>query len=158
MRWILSNHVNESNYWQLEGAAHSMEIRYSKHAQSFRMNTGEKRLYFMERTGFFQSKLLITSEYHVMAAECYFFKSKFAGILLIHNEKYEFRADGYQLSVWRKDKILLGHTIIENLESLDIFEFGALLFSFTSIQQQQNYKNMLPTQNFSNSSMHVPNS
>jgi hypothetical protein len=156
MKWKLTSQVNQSNHWQFEGADHSVELRYSKHARSFRLNTGEKRLFFMERTGFFQSKLLITSEYHVMVAECYFIKNRFAGILQLNNAKYEFRADGTQLSILKKDKTLLGHTIIENLESLDIFEFGALLFSFTSLLQQNN-KNIVLQQNFSNNALRLPN-
>ena len=140
MKWTLTKKVNHSDHWQLEGIDHPIELRYNPQARSFRLNAGQKRIYFLERTGFFQSKLLITTEYNVKAGECYFIKNRFSGILQHDNYKYEFRVNRDHISLCEKNKEPFDRVDIDNLDNLDNFEFCALLFAFTILRHQIVYR------------------
>ena len=119
--------MSHSDYWQLEGAEQPVELRYNAQARSFRLNG---RLYFLERAGFFQSKMRITTEYNVKAGECYFNKSRFAGILHFENSKYDFKVEGDQVTLSEKNNPPFAQITITSLDNLDHFEFVALLFTF----------------------------
>jgi len=129
-----------ADHWHLEGMVHPIELRYNSEARSFRLNYGQSRLYFLERIGFFQSKLLITTEYNVEAGACYFLKNRFAGILQLEDKKYEFRLNEDHISLSEKNKVAIGQVDIDTLGRLDHFEFGALLFAFANLQHIQKAK------------------
>jgi hypothetical protein len=135
MKWTLIKQVNQADHWLLEDTEHPVELRYNSQARSFWLNTGQRRLYFLERTGFFQSKMLIAREYNVHAGECYFIRNRFAGILQIENNKYEFKVSGDHIKLSLKNKLPFGHITIKGPDTLDNFEFVALLFAFANLQQ-----------------------
>jgi hypothetical protein len=135
MKWIRTTKMSHSNHWMLEGAERPVELRYNAEARSFRLNVGESRLYFLERTGFFHSKMLITAEYNVMVGECLFIKNRFAGILQCESSKYEFRVKEDHISLSLRNTPPFAQLIIEDIDNLDHFEFVALLFAFSNLQQ-----------------------
>lgn len=112
------------------------ELKYNKQAHSFRLNTNEKRLFFLEKAGFLQSKLLLKTEYSVAVGEIYFVKNGAAGIIRLNNEKYAFYINAGRISFYRR-KNRVAEVRIGNFSNPDLFEFSALLFSLIKVQQEK---------------------
>lgn len=128
MRWALTESTNQFHCWKFELAESIAELKYNKKASSFRITAGDKRLFFIERTGLLQSKFIVRTEYSVITGEVYPVRNWHSGIVALENKKY---------SYWLKDNLLILSSKKEGLsiaieandiEKTDQNELCALLF------------------------------
>lgn len=127
MRWNLSQSTDQFNRWVLEQSENA-EIKYNKESHSFRITASDKRLFFIDKTGFFQNRFLIRTEYSVIAAEI-LPKKMHSGVVVFENKKYHYDLMENSMVVSRsKDDFLLS-VKIDDITSLDQCQLSALLFS-----------------------------
>ena len=127
MRWNLTQSTDQFNRWKL---AHSetAEIKYNKESHSFRITASDKRLFFIDKTGFFQNKFLIRTEYSVTAAEIHPRKMN-SGFIVFENKKYHYELTENLMIVSRnRDDFSLSFGI-ETMANSDQSQLFALLFS-----------------------------
>jgi hypothetical protein len=136
MRWVLSNTLNQSHYWILNGSDPKVELRYNSEAHSIRLNIPDKRLFFLERGGFLQNRILLKTEYNVVAGEHYCSRNWRTGILIQDKQKLSFSVDSDRLLLWTRQKELFVESTIEGLKGLDLFEFSGLLFALGKIYRR----------------------
>jgi hypothetical protein len=128
MRWDLIKTLNDSHHWMLHDDDAPAGLRYNKESHSIRLTTDDKRLFFLEKTGVLQSKMLLRTEYSVITGESYFGNNRLSGILVINENKYSFTVEKDHLKLFRRHHEMVTDTNIEGLGQLDLFEFSALLF------------------------------
>lgn len=127
MRWNLTQPADQFNRWQLE-ESETAEVKYNKESHSFRITASDKRLFFIDKTGFFQNKFLIRTEYSIIAAEI-LPKKMNSGVMVFDNKKYHYELTEHSITVSRnKDNFLLSFEI-DDTTLLDQVQLFALLFS-----------------------------
>lgn len=129
MRWDLTSTLNDSNHWTLSEDERKAGLRYNKEARSLRLNTDDRRLFFLEKTGVVQSRILLRTEYSVIIGESYFGKNRLSGILNVNENKYSFNITGDRLKLLNRKKELVSEIHIPHIQKLELFEFTALLFA-----------------------------
>ena len=100
-----------------------------------RLTAADKRLFFLERTGMFQTRILLKTEYSVVVGEAYFIKSWSQGILVLDGTKFKFSVKNKQLSIFDRQKQLVAESKIEDFDKADVYEFSALLFGLAWVSQ-----------------------
>jgi hypothetical protein len=128
MRWSLAQPTNQFHYWKLEQDDSSSDLKYNTNALSFRLTAGDKRLFFIEKTGFLQNKFLIRTEYSVVTGEILPTKNWCSGIVAFENKKYNFSLQENSIILSSKKEGVLPRIEITETESLTQPEFYALLF------------------------------
>jgi hypothetical protein len=128
MRWTLIQSTNQLHYWRLEQDEYSTEIKYNHPAQSFRQTAGDKRLFFIEKTGFLRHKFLIRTEYSVIAGEILPLRNWHSGMVIFEEKKYHFFLKGCLLTLASKKQDFFLSIEIADSNSLNPSEFYALLF------------------------------
>ena len=128
MRWDLTNTLNESHHWTLNEDEAKAGLRYNKEAHSIRLTTNDRRLFFLEKTGVLQSKILHRTEYSVIIGESYFEKNRLSGIMIVNENKYSFTISGDRLKLFDRKKQLVSEINVDHIQQLELFEFAALLF------------------------------
>jgi hypothetical protein len=126
MRWNLTQSTGHFNRWRLE-QNETAEIKYNKESHSFRITASDKRLFFIDKTGFFQNKFLIRTEYSVIAGEI-FPKKMFSGIVVFENKKYSYVLKENSILLSSKKGGLALTVELNTINKLDQPEFYALLF------------------------------
>jgi hypothetical protein len=137
MRWVLHHTMNQSNVWTMNEPDANAELKYNKEGHSFRLKAGDKRLFFLERKGLFQNRMLLKTEYNVVVGETNFTRNGHAGQLEIDGEKFNFTIKGNELHLFNKDHKLVDITTINELSQLDMYELSALLFGLGRISHHQ---------------------
>jgi len=135
MQWTLNNTCNQSHYWSLDGHDRKAELRYNKEAHSIRLNAGDRRLFFMERTGLRQQRILLKTEYSVVIGESQFRNSE-SGHLVIDGEKFTFARENGTVRLFNRDQRLIAESFIQSGEPLDLYEFSALLFGLGKVNSE----------------------
>jgi hypothetical protein len=128
MRWALIQATNQFHYWKLEQDDSSSDLKYNANALSFRLNAGDKRLFFIEKAGFLQNKFLIRTEYSVVTGEILPMKNWRSGIVVLENKKYNFSLQENSIILSSKKEGILSPIEITETQSLTPPEFYALLF------------------------------
>lgn len=138
MRWDLTNTLNDSNHWVLNEDKAKAGLRYNKEAHSIRLNTDDRRLFFLEKTGVLQSNMLLRTEYSVVVGESYFGKNRLSGIMVVNENKYSFEVKDDRLKLFNKQKKEVVSDIhIKYIQNLEQFEFAGLLFASALIAGKQ---------------------
>jgi hypothetical protein len=128
MRWALTHSTNQFQYWKLEQDELSAELKYNNQAQSFRLTAGDKRLFFIEKTGFLQNKFLIRTEYSVVAGTILPTKNRHSGIIIFENKKYNYFLKENLLALSSKKENPSMAIEIADAATMGKSEFYALLF------------------------------
>ena len=140
MRWALTHSANQLHYWKLEQDELTAELKYNKQAQSFRITASDKRLFFIEKTGFLQNKFLLRTEYSVIAGEIFPVRNWHSGIAILDKRKYNyFLKDALLVLASKKENFSLAIEI-DSASILNQTEFCALLFGTLRIVAKS-YKN-----------------
>jgi len=129
MRWAITHTTTQLHYWKLEEDQFSAELKYNKQAQSFRLTAGDKRLFFIEKTGFLQNKFLLRTEYSVITGEVYPVKNWHSGLATFENRKYHYFLKGNLLELSSKKENFSMTIEVNNADILNDSELCALLFS-----------------------------
>jgi hypothetical protein len=128
MSWIRTQTTNQLHCWKLKDAEFPVELKYNKQVQSIRILADDQRLFFIERTGFLQQKLLLRTEYSVITSEIHPARNWHSGIVVFEGKKYHYLLQGNLLSVSLQKRNTSSSFKIDEALSLDQFEFSALLF------------------------------
>jgi len=135
MRWELNPLLNHFHHWTLFKNNPIAELKYNKESRSMRLTAADKRLFFLERTGVFQTRILLKTEYSVVVGETHFIKNWSQGFLELDGNKFKFIVKNKQLSVFDRQKQLVAECTMEDLGKVDVYEFSALLFGLVRITQ-----------------------
>lgn len=128
MRWSLTEATTQLNCWKLELPHQTAEFKYNKKAHSFRIAAGDKRLFFIEKTGLLQHKFLVRTEYSVIIGEIYPVHGWQSGIVSIDSKKINYKSkDGFLIVSSKKDEFAVALEV-NNITQIDLEEFCALLF------------------------------
>lgn len=128
MRWALTESTNQFHCWKLELAESTAELKYNKKASSFRITAGDRRLFFIERTGLLQSKFMIRTEYSVLIGEVYPVRNWYSGVVAVENKKYNYWLKDNLLVLASKKKDFSVAIEMNDIKKTDQPEFFALLF------------------------------
>ena len=129
MKWVLEHLNDQLQTWQLSGHELTIELKYNCETHVFRLHAGERRLFFLEKTGFVQTKLLLKTEYSIVIGEIHFFKNWNSGVAIIDDHKYHysFKQNSLHLQSFGDDEQY--DLEIDNRSRLDQFNLAALIFS-----------------------------
>ena len=136
MNWFIYKTEGTVRHWVSLENGRRVSLRYNKSLKTFRLNLTEKRIFFLGKAGWLNPRIVLTTEYHVEAGSCLFFKNKRAGALHMGAESCIFRIDEERLSFFTREKRLIDSITIHQLDKLDIFELAALVFA----SAQRNYR------------------
>lgn len=93
MKWILVKHASPSvqKYHLIEGAARKAELKYNLLQQSVRVsNDNTQRVFFMEKTGFWNNRTIFKNEYGVEIGRMSFEKGFHAGHIEVDGNKFHY--------------------------------------------------------------------
>lgn len=137
MKWVLKQSNDELQTWKLIGHEPATELKYNRQAHSFRLHSAEKRLFFIEKTGFVQTKLLLKTEYSIIIGEIHFFKDYHSGVAIIEDRKYHYslKENFLNLQPFRDNESL--HIEIDNSSAPDQFNLAALILSTCRVLESE---------------------
>lgn len=128
MKWALAQQTSQFHCWKLEQNEFYADLKYNKNSYSFRISAKDKRLFFIEKTGFLQHKFLIRTEYSLIIGEILPVKNSNSGFVLFENRKYGYSLTETQLNITSKKENFSTSIDINNTDTPDQNEFCALLF------------------------------
>jgi hypothetical protein len=129
MRWLLTDPFNQHRFWKLEDEQFIAELKYNVQAQSFRLASGDKRLFFIEKAGFLQNKYFLKTEYSIVTAEVSPAKDWHSGFIVIASKKFNYFLKNDLLTLSSKKEIFSMSIEISNANDINQSELFALLFS-----------------------------
>jgi hypothetical protein len=147
MNWNLTNILDDFHQWTLTGYNANVDFRYHSEAQSMRLNTDDKRLFFLEKKGILQSKILLKTEYSVVVGESYFGRNRRTGLLTFGAARYSFAFSSEGLSISDSHKENIFNFDITTSTRPDLFEFSALLFASVIIMHKFIAQARIPVEN-----------
>jgi hypothetical protein len=129
MRWNLTQSTSQFNRWKLE-QTETAEIKYNKESHSFRIIASDKRLFFLDKTGFLQNRFLIRTEYNVIAGEI-LPRKPHSGLVIFENKKYNYLIKEDSIVVYSKKgdfslTIRINGTAVSGQTELYALLFGTL--------------------------------
>jgi len=134
MKWILSHATEGIHQWQLQQDGRVKFLSFHRQRLSLRIAGITKRLFFLNEQGFLQKKILLRSEYGVAIGETIFIDKPVAGHLTLNEQKFFYRCDEGQLSLFDSEKNLLAVSEFDAAMATDKYERYGLLFGFTWLQ------------------------
>lgn len=128
MRWAFIQSDDQLRHWKLEDDQPDAGLSYNPKAHSFRITAQDKRLFFIERTGFLQHKFLLKTEYNIIAGETHPIRNWHSGIAVFENKKYHYLLKENILNLSSKKNHISFAIEFDNSAAPDQFEICALLF------------------------------
>lgn len=119
---------DKSSFTLFNGSTEIGTIKYNPHSQSIRLNSTERRVFFLELVGFLQNKILLKSEYGVEIGENFHIKQH-KGILHLAKDKFSYRVEKDALSIYDKRKKTMINVVLDNANALASQTVSALVFS-----------------------------
>src|SRR4051794_36357349 len=105
MKWILHRILNQSHYWTLSEQQPKAELRYNGEARSMQLNAGDRRLFFLERSGnFLHSRMRLRTEYSVIVGESDLPRNRRSGQLVLNGRKLSYRVRDNWLRLFNRNK------------------------------------------------------
>lgn len=112
MKWVMVKHASPSvqKYHLLEGVSKKAVLKYNLLQQSVRVsNDDTQRVFFLERSGFWNNKTIFKNEYGLEIGKMSFEKGFHAGAIEVDGNKYHYVTDDNQQLVIYDD---LSHPIL----------------------------------------------
>lgn len=95
--------------WQLQSDGGTIDFKYNKNLQSIRINSQERKVYFIEETGIFFSHLHFLNEYSLPVGDLYFdHPQHLTGLVSTQNEKFRFEKTVTRVLLYDRKKNLAG--------------------------------------------------
>ena len=127
MRWVLQSD-GPFRHWKSANSEIVSEIKYNREAHTFRIDSGDKRLFFLERTGFLHHTFLLRTEYSIVTGEIHFSKHGHNGVCFYDGRKFSFELNNDQLILLQKKKTEKLVVTLDDVSETDLFERCALIF------------------------------
>lgn len=138
MRWVLQQSTGHAHYWSLDQHEPNLSLKYHSDSHAFRITALDKRLYFLERKGLFQHRILLKSEYSLPLGELHFIRNTGSGQLLIDDQRFNFSIQQGEYRLWSQDHQLLTTATVSAAVKPDRFESAALLFGlFRTVKERE---------------------
>ena len=146
MRWDLTKTANGLRHWKIIDEEPTAILKYNNEAHSIRLNSDDKRLFFLEKTGILHTRILLKTEYSVLAGVIHFEKNKSSGDFEVHEDKYVFHVTDNRLILLEKQKKkILAGIDIKDLQELESFELSALIFASALVaRKRKNQMDLIP--------------
>ena len=137
MKWALIHVTNDLHFWKMDQDNWSAELKYNQRAQTFRLAAGDKRLFFVERTGFLQSKFIVRTEYSQLIGEVHPGKNRRSGVATIENKRFNYLLAEHLLQLSGKEGIISLAIDTNDITTLTTAELCALIFSTLRVAGKQ---------------------
>src|SRR5688572_24581138 len=125
MRWDVTKTANGSRHWKTMDEEPGAILKYNYEGHSVRLSSDDKRLFFLEKTGMLHTKILLKTEYSVLAGAIHFEKNRSSGEFEVHADKYFFHVTDNRLILLEKQKKkILAGIDIQELQQLEEFELS----------------------------------
>lgn len=103
MKWVMVKHASPSvqKYHLVEGVSKKAVLKYNLLQQSVRVsNDDTQRVFFLERTGFWNNKTIFKNEYGLEIGKMSFEKGFHAGALEVDGKKYHYVIQDNELVIY----------------------------------------------------------
>lgn len=138
MKWDVTKTANGSRHWKIVDEHPTAFLKYNNEAHSIRLNADDKRLFFLEKSGMLHTRILLKTEYSVLAGAIHFVKDKSSGDIEVHENKYFFHVtDNRLILLERQKKKILAGIDIQELQQLETYELSALIFASALIAKKR---------------------
>ncbi len=152
MKWVMVKHASPSvqKYHLVEGVAKKAVLKYNLLQQSVRVsNDDTQRVFFLERTGFWNNKTIFKNEYGLEIGKMSFEKGFHSGAIEVDGNKYHYVIQESQLVIYNDlsqpiltcDLSAAGYKPDQDLSSLVL----GLCWYFYPSTGQQNQHQVLTT-------------
>ena len=138
MRWVLKPTNNQLRQWKLELDELSAELKYNEQVNSFRLTAADKRLFFIERVGFLQSRYLVKTEYSIDAGELSPGKNRHSGLVSTENKKFHYQLQDDVLLLFSKTERFTVAIEADDINTITQGELCALVFSTVRVISKLN--------------------
>jgi hypothetical protein len=128
MRWHLKENSSQIHHWILEEEEILASLKFNTETQSVRITAGDKRLFFLERTGFLQHKFLLRTEYSVVAGELHPVKNWKSGLAELEGKKFSYTFRDNRLTLSSRKEHSMFEMELEKADEITPFELCALVF------------------------------
>jgi hypothetical protein len=118
---------DRSAFTLVNGSTEIATIKYTAQSQSVRLQSNERRVFFLEEVGVLQSKILLKTEYGVQIGENYYTKQQHKGVLYLSKQKFSYSIDADAINMYHKRQQLIFQ--LDKANALDAQDVSALLFS-----------------------------
>lgn len=123
--------------WQLSSETGDILFKYNKRLQTIRVNSGDRKVFFLEKSGLFHSRIRFTNEYSQPAGELQFDSHQsLSGTLAMPHEKFRFEKTVTRVLLYDRKKCLAGSLQLDDRMVNDSSEFAAILFAFVRYQRE----------------------
>ena len=133
MRWTLTSATDQFHCWSLNLKNFTAELKYNKKANSFRINALDKRLFFIEKTGFLQNKFLVRNEYSLIVGEFHPLRNWHSGVIMLENKKRNYLLKNDSIMLFSKTEEFSISIAMNDVDKSDQNELFALLFGASRI-------------------------
>jgi hypothetical protein len=137
MRWVLKPTNNQLRYWKLDQDELGAELKYNEQVNSFRLTAADKRLFFIERVGFLQSRYLVKTEYSIDAGELSPGKNRHSGLVSTENKKFHYQLEDGVLLMFSKTETFTVTIEADDINTITQGELCALVFSSVRVLSRQ---------------------
>jgi hypothetical protein len=148
MKWVMVKHASPSvqKYHLVEGMAKKAVLKYNLLQQSVRVsNDDTQRVFFLERTGFWNNKTIFKNEYGLEIGKMSFEKGFHAGAIEVDGNKYHYVIQENELVIYNElsqpiltcDLSAAGYKPDQDLSSLVL---GLCWYFYPSTGQQNQHR------------------
>jgi len=126
----LQLHINDAQT-QFSIVDNNQEIagfKYNRQSLSVRINSGQKRVFFIKSAGLLQNRILLATEYGVEIAENHV-KNRNKGFIQLGHEKFHYTFNEETITLLNKAKQPLLELALQQTKSIDNYAMSAILFS-----------------------------
>lgn len=120
---------DRSSFSLVNGSTEIATIKYTAQSQSVRLQSNERRVFFLEEVGLLQSKILLKTEYGVQIGENYYTKQQHKGVLYLSKEKFSYSIEADAINIRHKRQQMIFQ--LDNAIALNAQDVSALLFSLS---------------------------
>lgn len=144
MNALLARKAGTLDSWTLDQDGNQISFKYNNHLQSLRIFTREPKVFLLDQTGIFFSKITMVNEYNQPAGELVYENQQHdAGILWLEGRKYRFHKAGEALLISDRKRNLLFSLLAGKSNVRDSNERAAMLFAAICFHEEKMLKPVL---------------
>lgn len=135
---VLARKNGSLDSWTLDDAGKPTRFTYNSHLQSLRIFSGSPKVFLLDQTGIFFSKISMVNEYNQPAGELIYENQQHdAGIVWLEGRKYRFRKTGGVMLISDRKRNLLFSLKASTNAVRDSNERAALIFAALCIHEEK---------------------
>jgi hypothetical protein len=135
MQWNSIINTGHAHAWALKNGTTVAELKFSMESKTMRLYASDIRQFFLENTGKFHQRVIMTSGYGILLGELQSFRQSQNGVLYLNQYKYYYREDQQGITLMDQGKRSIAACGIATVSDLNLFEFASLIFGFVWVWQ-----------------------